>query len=106
MSLLEEARDLLGILGNVEVLERHFIRQQCQKARDLVDRINQAAAKPEEIAAARSIHGDDDVEIPDNATVSCRDVDGRWVEAYVWVHDLDLNTNSDDRDWSDEEQEE
>jgi len=41
-------------------------------------------ATDEELAAARRLHADDDVQIYDDAQVSEAD-EGMWVEAWVWV---------------------
>lgn len=43
-------------------------------------------ATPEQIAAARKLHCDDECEVDDNALVSDpEDGTGYWVQAWVWV---------------------
>jgi hypothetical protein len=49
-------------------------------------------ATPTEIAKAREFYQNDDIEIDDNATVSRTD-GGRWVSAWVWIADSDMESD-------------
>lgn len=52
--------------------------------------ISATPATSKEIEVARAIHQDGDTEIDDNATVSRADGEGRWVSAWVWVSDDEM----------------
>lgn len=80
-NLIESAQALLDAYGGDTP---DWLRAEATALEKAIGEMRDAAATPEERAAAQDEHGSDDVEIDDDALASRTD-EGTWVQGWVYV---------------------